>query len=455
MHSHSHLPGLCLGSLLIAPALLAQEQPPPAESRKQALERALRDLEADTPATTSQALNVPAVSTSPSQIRLLDLSLNILSAVGTSTERDAVLQDLQGGGHDPNRRGFTLQQAELAIGGAVDPFVAAQANITTFIDTEGETVVEVEEAFLQSLQFVADLQLKAGMYFTEFGIRNPTHAHAWDWQDQPIVITRLFGADGMRAPGARVAWLLPTETYTELIVGVQNAIGETVPSFLANEEVYEERGIGGRAFAQRDVRSLRDVLWSARLHSGFDVGASSSAAFGASVAYGGNATGEGVDTLIYGADFVFKDRPASGRRGWPFFEVDGEVMVRDFEAAAQVDDADPLNPVDVPGATLRDWGGYVQALYGFSAGWSVGARAEWVSGSGASYDAATQSFARANDPYRADRLRLSPLLVFQPSEFARFRLQYNYDDTDAVADPVHSVWLGFDVLLGTHPPHKY
>jgi hypothetical protein len=78
-----------------------------------------------------------------------------------------------------------------------------------------------------------------------------------------------------------------------------------------------------------------------------------------------------------------------------------------------------------------------------------------VNGSGQSYDQATQTFSRSSDMFRAQRWRLSPLLEFHPSEFSRFRLQYNYDDTDALAQPAHSVWLGFEVLIGKHPPHKY
>jgi hypothetical protein len=135
--------------------------------------------------------------------------------------------------------------------------------------------------------------------------------------------------------------------------------------------------------------------------------------------------------------------------------VQGEYVARRFEAAAQVDASDPLNPVAVPGDTLHDQGAYLQALWGFELGWDVGLRGDWAGGSGASYDPTTQTFGRAGDPYRADRFRISPMLQYHPSEFSRFRLQYNYDDTDALADPVHSVWLGFEMLIGKHPPHKF
>ncbi|HLQ37947.1 MAG TPA: hypothetical protein VK348_09105 [Planctomycetota bacterium] len=396
------------------------------------------------------------VNSTPGQLRLIDLSLDIVTAVGSSSAREAVLQDVQGGGHDPKKRGFTLEQAELSLGGAVDPYFNAEAHVVMHIDAlSGETVTELEEAFLTSQALPADLQLKAGMFFSEFGRINPVHPHAWDWQDQPIINTRVFGGDGMRGPGARLSWLVPTANYTELMVTVQNANGEQMQSFLASEAVYADRPVGGRAFDQRDVRSFGDMMWLARASSSFDLSDSSSTALGTSIAFGPNATGDGANTVIYGADFVYKWRPPSTERGWPFFRLQGEVIARNFEAAAQVDSSVPLAPVNLPGTTLHDYGGYLQALYGFSLGWDAGLRGDWVNGSGQSYDRGTQTFSRGGDMFRAERFRLSPMIEYHPSEFSRFRLQYNYDNTDALGDPVHSVWLGFEVLIGKHPPHKY
>src|SRR5258705_249938 len=69
-------------------------------------------------------------------LRLIDLSLDILAAAGWSTEHNASIRELQGGGHDPKRRGFTIQNVELALSGAVDPYFTANANIVLNIDQE-------------------------------------------------------------------------------------------------------------------------------------------------------------------------------------------------------------------------------------------------------------------------------------------------------------------------------
>ncbi|MGH7806135.1 MAG: zinc-regulated TonB-dependent outer membrane receptor, partial [Candidatus Binatia bacterium] len=98
----------------------------------------------------------------------------------------------------------------------------------------------------------------------------------------------------------------------------------------------------------------------------------------------------------------------------------------------------------------HDWGFYTQGLYGFAYRWAGGFRAEYASG-----DGETLETGRGADPFRDDRLRLSPLLTFDPSEFARLRLQYNFDDADHLDDNAHSVWLGLEFLYGVHPAHGY
>lgn len=429
-----------------------RNQEPRSSARLEALERAAVETE--------RAANVtpqsPGLGAQTGPLRLVDLSLDIMGAAGVSSARDAELEDLKGGGHDPKKRGFTLQQAELSIAGAVDPWFQARAHIVTFLDAaSGESVVELEEAYVTTQQLPFGLQGKFGTYLTEFGRLNGTHPHAWDWQDQPVMMTRLFGADGMRGPGARLSWLLPSETFAELTFGVQNANGETMTSFLANDEVYEERALGGRFFTPREVRSGGDLVYSMRATTAFDMTDTHSAALGTSALFGPNSTGNGASTAIYGVDAVWKWKAANAEQGYPFWKVQAEFLVRDFEAEAQQDDADPLAPVTLPGQTLHDYGGYVQGLYGFAVGWAAGVRVDWASGSGASYDAEQQTFGRIDDPFRTDRVRISPMLAWKPSEFSRVRLQYDYDDSDHLEDPEHSVWLGFEVLIGAHPPHAY
>ncbi len=403
----------------------------------------------------AQAAAAGGQAPQPGTLHSLNVSLDVMAALGGSTERNGVLGTLQAGGHDPKQRGFTLQQAELGLSGVVDQYFAGEAMISAVLQPDtGETVVELEEAYLVSTSLPNDLQIKAGHYLTEFGRMNPVHGHSWAWLDQPIINSRIFGGDGMRAPGARLGWELPGEAPAQLIVGVQNASGETVPSFLASSAFYEEQGIGGRSFAAREVRSWNDYLFSARFDTDRKLDDATTLGLGASIAFGPNATGNSADTLVYGADFCLRWKGDDHRA----FQLQGEVIARDFQAAEQIDANDPTitgDEVTIPGATLKDYGCYLQGLYKFGNGFAAGLRGEWATGSGASYDTATDTLARNGDPFRADRVRISPLLAYEISNSSRVRLQYSYDDADQLADPAHSVWFGYVMMLGHHPQHVY
>ena len=130
-----------------------------------------------------------------------DLSLSALGAVGGSSASDRELEFLQAGGHDPGRNGFNLQNIELSLSATVDPYFYAQANVVFLIDRHGDTVVELEEAFVTSRALPAGLQLKAGQYLTDFGRLNAQHPHSWAFVDQPVVLSRFLSPDGLRNPG--------------------------------------------------------------------------------------------------------------------------------------------------------------------------------------------------------------------------------------------------------------
>jgi hypothetical protein len=452
--------------------------------------------------TAREVARAPAVSAAPAdagalastplggaRLQLIDLSLDVMTAFGSSSATDEELELLQAGDHDPRQRGFTLQQAELSLRGAVDPYFDGEAHLLYGIDPEGETKVELEEAFATTRMLPFGLerqgfQLKVGHFLTEFGRQNAVHPHAWDWLDQPVVLSRFFGGDGMRAPGARVGWLTPLPWYSEVFVGAQNAKGETMVSFLANDEVFDDRPIGGREFSGTRVRGLDDLVFLGRWVNGFDLSPTWSAQIGVSGLVGPNATGPDGRTHLFGADAVVKWRPLATDRGWPFVKLTAEFLHRNYQADSflacgppdpepeedplispdddDFDDPEEIEPPNrdtcpdrlfVAGDRLRDWGGYAEILWGFRRGWALGLRGEYASGEG---DSLGPYGSREADPFRDDRLRISPLLVFHPSEFSRIRLQYNYDHADHLrSGSAHSVWAGLEILFGSHPAHAY
>lgn len=362
----------------------------------------------------------------------MDISLDVLAAAAWSSEADASMRNLQFGGHDPHDRGFTLQNAELALQGAVDPYFRGDAFIITQID-RGETKVELEEACLTTMQLPWNLQVKAGQFVTEFGRLGTSmpHPHAWDFADQPVIWGRMFGPDGLRNPGARVSWLVPTPFYLELFGAAQNAGGETAYSFLSKSgEVF-----AGRTLTGRTVHNIGDLLYTVRASSSFDINDEHTVSAGASSAFGPNSTGDHASTAIYGADVYWRWKPVANDHGWPFVKWTTEALRRDYEAAEQ------------PGfdaATLNDWGFYTELAWGFQRPWVAGLRMDFAEGN----DPA--------DPQRDRRVRFSPNVTYYFSEFSKLRLQYNMDMAQHLNDKLaHGVFLQFEFMLGAHGAHKF
>ena len=493
--------------LLLAAALLglpsstwAQETATDAETpAASALDAAIADLEAPAPQPQQPTLQLPA-GRSP-QLRLIDVSLDVLLFAGFSSENDASISTLQGGGHDPKTRGYTLGQAELSLAGVVDPYFTAAAHILSVISpNSGETTFELEEAFLATTGLPLGLQLEVGYFLTEFGVINPQHPHVWDWLDMPIVNTRMFGGDGMRQAGFRASWLLNTPWFSQLHVGMQQATGVTMASFLGGEiahthggggheghghgeemeaaddhghdhghdhgeemeaeddhghEMEGGPGIGGRPIIAQDIRKLKDFVYLTRWENAFDLSDDLTAVFGASSLLGPNSSGPAGSTWIYGLDMKWRWQPANSFRGYPFVLWQTEYMRRNYEAAAasmEVTEADGhTDTVVFPEDTLEDWGLYTQLLYGPQINWTVGMRLEYADGRGMGYGHG----GRDGDPFRNERYRVSPLVQWRTSEFVRIRLQYNYDHATHLEDYAHSVWMGFEWLYGAHPAHRF
>jgi hypothetical protein len=389
---------------------------------------------------------IPLVKTGSGQA-YINLSLIGDVVVGSSTEAD--IEDLLNQHHhDPKQRGFNLTGLELTLDGAVDPYFKGLATMSLVLEPEGETVIELEEAWLQTVSLPANLQLRAGQVIADFGRQNTQHNHTWAFVDAPIVSTRMFGSDGLRNPGARLSWLTPLPVYTEMMLGVFNSNGGTAFSFRGGEghghgdegeEGDPASAIHGGDPVDGGVHNLGDLLYVPRVQTSVDLSETQTLLMGASAAFGPNDSGPDADTQIYGADLYWKWRPVDARGGFPFVSWQTEVLYRNYDAAAREHDGDFL-----PAETLRDWGIYSQVLWGFTRGWVVGVRGEFASGDDAAFDS----------ELRIDRTRVSPNLTWYPTEFSKLRLQYNYDHLQAQSD-AHSVWLQMEFLLGAHAAHKF
>ena len=358
-----------------------------------------------------------------------------IADAGWSSESD--VGSLQLGDHDPRKRGFTIPNVELTLDGAVDPYFRGFANLVYKLDEEGETVVELEETYFVTTALPANLQLKGGQFFAEFGRQNMQHPHSWAFVDQPLVLAGLLGPEGLRSQGARLSWLAPTPFYAEAMLAVMNATGETAFSFVSEES----SEIHGGVAEEREVEDASDLLYVPRLAVSVDLTPTQTVVVGASAALGPNNSGEDAGTEVFGADLYWKWKSATAFQGFPFVSFQSEALMRKYDAsrrlAAESDDV-------LPAETLDDRGAYAELLWGVKPRWVLGARGEFLGGEEAAFES----------ELRNDRYRISPGVTWYPSEFSRVRWQYNFDHRNEIGND-HSFWVQIEFILGAHAAHVF
>ncbi|RKH28376.1 zinc-regulated TonB-dependent outer membrane receptor [Corallococcus praedator] len=358
-------------------------------------------------------LRLPNAITGGTSFLNLSFILDLAVAAFSSKE------PLQGGAHDPTQNGFNLQQLELSIGSVVDPYFRFDSNIVF-----SQFGVEIEEAYVTTLDLPANLQVRAGQFLTRFGRLNSTHPHAWDFVDQPFVMSRVFGAEGNRGLGVEGSWLTPLPWYVEVIGSATDAKGEaTARSFFGSSN---ER-----------VLSPLDFQLTGAVKQFFPLSDDLSLLWGLSAATGPNPTGYRNHTSVYGTDVYLKFRPITEASAQQLV-LQAEVLYRRRQA-----------PEDL----LSDWGGYAQTVWRFSNRWATGVRYEFGT------PAKTQEGRVANDPldpeWIADRQRITAAVTFWPTEFSRLRLQAATDRVGWRATPDYSAFLALEVVTGAHGAHAF
>jgi len=353
------------------------------------------------------------------------------------------------GGHDHDEeaagppRGFSLEHTELVLAANIDTHFRGLAN---FALNDGE--VEVEEAWFQTAGLGHGAGLKAGRFFSGIGYANEQHPHQWDFADPALMYTALFGEHGNYAnDGVQLKWVAPTATFIEL--GAEIGRGANFPGTDRNVN-----GVGATALFA---------------HVGGDVGASHSWRAGLSWLatrardreshFEDTLAGEEVVGAFSGrsrtwiADAVWKWAP-DGNPARTNLTLQAEYFRRHErgdltcfeEEATGTACADPV----ASRYRTRQSGWYAQAVYQFIPHWRAGARYDRLSTGSIDYGLNDANLVIAD--YRPRRA--SVMLDYNPSEFARLRLQFARDRAmQGVTD--NQVWLQYVMSLGAHGAHSF
>jgi len=370
-----------------------------------------------------------------------DISLILDGRFGSySNDSDYELPGLMLGGEaSRGEQGFHLGHNELVISSNIDDMFYGK--ITTAIaEHEGETEVELEEAFIETLALGHGATIKAGRFFSDIGYLNNQHGHAWDFMDAPLIYRGLFG-NQLIDDGLQISWVAPTDVYFKL--GVEATRGERFPA-------------GGAA---NDGKGASTVF----AKFGGDVGTSHSWQLGISHwnadiegrTSGGHAHGGATeiptfsgDSKVNGADFVWKWAP-NGNSRERNLKLQAEYFERDEEGTVELAGSSPLETTSYQG---EQSGWYLQTIYQFMPRWRVGYRYDRLKAENTGSDVLVLEEAGLDDEGHTPK-RSTIMLDYSHSEFSRIRLQFAKDDSYEDSDNLF--FIQYIVTLGAHGAHSF
>ena len=334
-------------------------------------------------------------------------------------------------GHEGERglKGISIDESELNFSANVDDKFLGSLT-AAIVREEGEQIVELEEAYVQTLPqlgLLRGLTVKAGRAFWTFGYMNEHHAHTDDFADRPLpyraFLNRAFNDDGIE-----VSWVLPIDLYAEAGAGMFR--GEDFP------------------FGGSDASGIE--AWSVFARVGGDIGANLNWRAGGYVLSGkakaGRVSNEDAltfsgDTALYAGDVRMSWAPTGNRRQQEV-TLQAEYFWREEDGT--------YNEVAFDDSSS---GWYVQGVYQFAQQWRAGVRASQLIG--------------VDEPERSPLLRDSPLgapghnpiayavmLDWTNSEFSRLRLQYAHEELSQ-GNTDNQVVLQYVMSIGAHGAHRY
>lgn len=312
-------------------------------------------------------------------------------------------------------QGFSLGESEVSLSANIDQALYGQL----ILSHPGEGGVEVEEAFIQTTSLPWAVTIKGGRFFSGIGYLNEQHAHAWDFLDAPLpyraMLNNQLGDDGVQ-----VRWTAPTNTFLQF--GMEGLRGDKFPATATHD------GVGAQSVfvkAGGDVNESNSWLASlAYYHADAEDLMTGDDSY----------TGE---TNLGIAGLVWKWAP-NGNPVERNLKLQGEFFFRRQDGT--------FNDFDYRG---NQTGFYGQTVYQFMPRWSIGVRYDQVSSGEQGGDLSGTTLDNLGTIPR----RYSGVLAYDTSEFGRFRLQYNYDDTAPQSN--QGIMLNYTVSLGAHGAHQY
>lgn len=323
--------------------------------------------------------------------------------------------------------GFSLGHSELVFSGNIDD--KFYGILTAALHShDGETHIELEEAYFETLGLGAGLSVKAGRFLSAMGYLNDQHEHAWDFADAPLIYRGLFG-NQLMDDGVQVSWIAPTDLFIQ--AGAE----------ASRDDAYTLFANFGSDIGDSHSWQIGISHWE----SNIDARSSAAHDHGAGTVETPSFTG---DSQINAIDIVWKWAP-NGNYKDRNFKLQFEYFDRQEDGTVDLLDSNPLETTSYDGSQS---GWYLQSVYQFMPQWRVGLRYDRLDSDNKGSD--EEVLAEAGfDNEGITPQRYSMMLDWSHSEYSRIRLQYNRDESYEQADD--QIFLQYTMSLGSHGAHTF
>ena len=370
-----------------------------------------------------------------------DISLVLDGRYGSysNTSDYALPGFMLGGEANRGEKRFHLGHNELSLSAKIDDMFYGKLT-TAIAEHEGETEVELEEAFIETLALGNGLTVKAGRFFSDIGYLNNKHGHTWDFMDAPLVYRGFFG-NQLIDDGVQVDWLAPTDIYFKL--GVEVTRGNRFPAGGATNEGNGNLALFAKFGGDVGVSNAWQLGFS---HWSADVEARSAGTH-AHAGISEVPTFKGKSE-VNGIDFVWKWSP-NGNNRERNLKIQAEYFERTENGNIEMLNSSPLETSTYQG---KQSGWYAQTIYQFIPRWRIGYRYDQLQAINTGSDLGVLNEAGLiTSGHRPERSTL--MLDYSHSEYSRIRFQYAKDDSYDDSDDLF--FVQYIMTLGAHGAHSF
>ncbi len=307
---------------------------------------------------------------------------------------------------------ISVREIEILFGANVDPYSRFDSTIA-FSDFEE---AELEEMYLTRYELPWNVTGRVGKFRPKIGKTNAPHRDSLETVDEPLVIQRYFGLEGLSKSGADLTKILlfPTPMTHELNLGILEG----------------GNGEDGTAFGE----SRRRPTLFGHLKNYLNISDMTGLELGGTYLAGSKDADSNFEVQIYGLDTTLIHRLDPNR----YLKLQGELFYmnrEESELRTEDEDTGEILFHDLDG-TL--YGGFGLLHFRFHPQWSTGFR----------FDTVELVDNPLENPDKAD-VGYTGYLTFYQTEFSRWRVQFSHIDLADGREDSQVMFQG-TFIIGAH-----